>query len=145
VTSYQKPSPGVYVFRYSLTPHAGDWRQAQAWQQGAAVNTPLIAVGVTDEISSKSMPPAQSLVGLDAENLVVSTVKRAEHDDSLVVRFFETAGMAAQTGVTFLGRRSPFVETNMLEENLRPAENRIAIQPYEIKTIKLPAVRRAEK
>lgn len=138
VTSYQKPAPGTYVFRYSLVSHDGDWRQSRAWQSGSAMNTPLIPVSVTDEISAKSLPPTQSLVALDADNLVMSALKKAEHDDSLVLRFFETEGTATKTGVTLLGRQRDLRETNMLEEELPPpVRQSVQVGAYEIKTVKL--------
>jgi alpha-mannosidase len=138
VTSYQKPAPGTYVFRYSLVSHDGDWRQSRAWQSGSAMNTPLIPVSVTDEISAKSLPPTQSLVALDTDNLVMSALKKAEHDDSLVLRFFETEGTATKTGVTLLGRQRDLRETNMLEEELPPpARQSVQVGAYEIKTVKL--------
>jgi alpha-mannosidase len=138
LTSYAKPSPGTYVYRYSLVSHSGDWRQAHAWQVGAALNTALIPVSVTDELSAKSLPPTQALVALEADNLVVSALKKAEHDNSLVLRFFDTEGKAATTHVTLLGRQQEPQETNMLEQALPTAAKPVVhVGPYEIKTVKL--------
>lgn len=142
LTSYQKPSPGTYVFRYSLVSHSGAWRQAHAWQPGSALNTPLLPVSVTDEISAKSLPPTQSLVALDADNPVVSAVKKAEHDDSPVLRFFDKEGKSAETRVPLLGRQQELRETNMLEDDLPTAARpTVHVGRYEIKTVRLRIAR----
>jgi alpha-mannosidase len=68
---------------------------------------------------------------------VLSAVKKADTDDAIVLRMFETEGTSARTPITFLGKTRAFQETNLLEESGAAPEQRLTAKPYEIKTLKL--------
>jgi alpha-mannosidase len=72
ITSIHFPAPGHYQFRYSLSSATGDWRTAHSYQAGLNFNHPLIPVSVTDEISTKSLPPTYSFCSLQGDNLVIA-------------------------------------------------------------------------
>ncbi len=136
----QQPTAGLYVYRYSLTSGKGDWSAARPWRSGMAFTTPLIPVSTVDELSTKSLPPERSFCSLDAENLVVSALKKGDRDGSIVVRVVEVLGAAAETPLRFLGEGRPFTTTNMLEEDLAATEEQVLrVQPYEIRTVRLNA------
>ncbi|MFB3903783.1 MAG: glycoside hydrolase family 38 C-terminal domain-containing protein [Acidobacteriota bacterium] len=138
VTSMQYPPAGTYVFRYSLCAAGGDWKSARSQRTGMDFNNPLIPVSVVDRISTKSLAPAGSFASVAAENLVISAVKKADGDGSVVMRLYETEGSKAETAVEFLGRRCEFRELNLLEEETGPAaEQVLRVGPYGIKTLKL--------
>ncbi len=134
----QQPPAGRYVYRYSLTSGKGDWSTALSWRSGMAFNTPLIPVSAVDEVSKKSLPPERSFCSVDAENLVVSALKKGDRDGSIVLRLFEIRGAVADTPLRFLGETRSFRTVNMLEEEPTPAdEQTLKVQPYEIKTVRL--------
>jgi len=76
--------PGHHVFEYAIVPHANGWENAYA--QAHAFNAPLRAT--TTSQHSGILPPAESLVHLQGDGLVLSAVKGAECGDGLVVRFY---------------------------------------------------------
>ncbi len=138
VTSMQYPPIGTYVFRYSVAAGKGDWKAVQAYRAGIDFNNSLIPVSVVDRLSAKSLPPTQSFLALTAPNLVISAVKKADNDSSLVLRFYEMEGAVAQTAVEFLGQKRTFRELNLLEEEANPAtRDALKAAPFAIKTIKL--------
>jgi alpha-mannosidase len=138
VTSIRFPPNGHYVFNYSLTSGLGDWKTAHSYQAGRSLNHPLLPVSVIDEISAKSLPPTNSFFSVQADNLVLSAVKKSESDRSVIVRLYEIQGAKAETPVTFLGKQQDFRETDLLEQELRAPDQRVLrVSPYEIKTIKL--------
>jgi alpha-mannosidase len=138
VTSMDYPPKGTYTFRYSLSSGSGDWRAAKSYRRGMNFNSPLIPISVVDDISQKSLPPSQSFFSTESDTLVLSAIKKADTDDSIVLRVFEEEGAPVATPVTFLGRTRTFQETNLLEEAPGQVEQRrLAAKPYEIKTIKL--------
>ena len=147
VGSLTYPPVGRYVFRYSLSSGAGDWRRNRAYQAGVNANRPLIPVVVEDEIAAKSLPPTHSFCSVSADDLVLSAVKKAYGDASLVLRFYEVEGKPARTTVTWLGRRHGMREVNLLEEATgRTDTAELSVSPYEIKTVKLvPARLRSER
>jgi len=132
------PPPSEYIFHYSFTSGRGDWAAAKSWRSGMALNTPLIPVVSANELSQKSLPPARSFCSLDADNLVVTALKKADKDEAIVLRVFEIRGDSAETPVQFLGHARRFLPANLLEE-ADPKQERdlLRVGPYEISTVKL--------
>ena len=141
ITSIHFPRPGHYIFRYSLSTAAGDWNAVHSYQAGLGFNNPLIPVSVSDEISTKSLPPTHSFCSIQGDNLVISALKKSEQDRSIILRLYEIQGAKAETPITFLGRQRDFSESDLLEQDLRSQRERVLrVNPYEIKTLKLQSV-----
>jgi alpha-mannosidase len=139
VTSMFYPPPGRYVFRYSLSSGAGDWRSLKAYRAGKGLTNPLIGVEVADRISAKTLPPEQSFLSLGSENLVLSALKKSDLDNSLLVRVYEMEGLPAESSLRLLGSVASFGETNLLEEDVPGASKEVLkAGPYAIRTLKVP-------
>jgi hypothetical protein len=137
ITSLNYPPAGTYVFRYSLSSAAGDWKTSKAYRAGIDWNNPLLPVSVADDVTGKSLPPAQSFCSLKPGSLVLSSLKKADRSSSIVLRVYEMEGAPVETPVEFLGRSPSFGEINLLEEELsRKAQPMLRLGPYEIKTVK---------
>jgi len=137
-TLVQVPPAGTYAFRYSLSSGKGDWRAAKSYRMGMGFSSPLIPATSADGLSSKPLPATRSFCSLDADNLVLSAVKKAERDDAVVLRVFEMEGSQAQTPIEFLGRRSGLRTVNLLEEQDRSSDQEtLRLNPYEISTVRL--------
>ncbi len=135
---HQFPPAGRYVFRYSLTSGKGDWSTAKSYRAGMEFSNPLIPVSVANELSPKQLPPTHSFFSLDAENVVLSAIKKSEFDDSLVVRLYEMQGQQAQSRVRLLGRDRQFEVVNLLEENPGSGQQEtLRLNPFEIGTVRL--------
>jgi alpha-mannosidase len=135
----QFPPAGKYAYRYSLTSGKGDWRTTKSYRAGMALSNPLIPVSAVDELSSKSLPPTRSFCSLTAENVVVTALKKAERDNSLVVRVVEMEGAPVRAQFQFLGNASDPRPLNLLEEPT-VSTNRASpeLRPFEIGTLRLP-------
>ncbi|MGA2269614.1 MAG: glycosyl hydrolase-related protein [Bryobacteraceae bacterium] len=132
------PPAGTYVFRYSVSSGAGDWKAAKAYREGMAFNNPLLPVSVVDSLSAKSLPPSQSFCSLDRDNVVISALKKADGDASVLLRVYEIEGRPEEVTVNFLGTVPAFTRTNLLEEDLQqPARKTLQLRPYEIGTARL--------
>jgi alpha-mannosidase len=132
------PPAGAYVFRYSLTSGKGDWAAAKSHRFGAAFANPLIPFTTVNELSPRELPPTHSFCRLDAGNLIIDSIKKAEQDGSIIARFHETDGTATTTPVEFLGGRRNFQPLNMLEEKTSQEDQQVlAVKPYEIGTIQI--------
>jgi alpha-mannosidase len=135
--SMEYPPKGVYTFRYSLSSGSGDWRANKSYRSGMNWNSPLLGVSVVDDVSQKSLPPTQSFFSTESDTLVLSTIKKADNDDSIVARVFEEEGASASTPITFLGQVPEMNEVNLLEEPAgQAAQPRMVVKPHEIKTVK---------
>lgn len=75
---------------------------------------PLLPVSVIDELSHKTLPPTNSFLSIQAGNVVLSAVKKAESGRFIILRFYEIQGTKAETPVTFLGKQQDFHETDLL-------------------------------
>jgi alpha-mannosidase len=136
--SMEYPLPGTYHFRYSLTSGSGDWKTNRSYQAGLDFNHPLTPVSVVDDISKKSLPPTHSFLPVEAEGLVLSSVKKADTGPEIVLRFYEITGRTVSTPISFLGSPRGFRELNLLEEDADNSDRQtLAVKPYEIKTIRL--------
>ena len=133
---------GHHTFTYSLLPHAGDWRTAGVVREAYALNQPLVAVPVPAQPQG-TLAPTFSLAAVDADHVVIETVKEAEAGEALVIRVYESHQVRS-TGVrlSFARPIRNAVECNLVEEDERPvsfsgAGLTFPIRPFEIKTFKV--------
>lgn len=133
-----RPPAGTYTFRYSFESGKGDWVRQKPWRTGKAFSTPLIPVSSVDELSHKSLPPEHSFFSVNADNLVLTALKKADGDETIVARLFETQGKEVETPIRFLDKDREFQPVNLLEENLPGGINKLLrVDPYEISTVKI--------
>ncbi len=138
VTSMQYPPAGTYVFRYSISAARGDWKAGKPYRIGMDLNNPLLPVSVVDRISSKPLPPSQSLASVDSPGLIISAIKKSDLDSSTLLRVYEIEGSPAETGINFLGQQRAFCEVNLLEEDAGPAGQRLLkAGPFAIRTVRI--------
>jgi alpha-mannosidase len=131
---------GHHEFTYSLYPHAGSWQEAGTVRRGYELNDPLLAVVAAAHAGS--LPPVHSFVGLEPENATLTALKKAEDDDSLILRFYESAGKEAQVKLRLPPGATRAVEANLMEKEERAltllaGEVIVPTRPYEIKTVKV--------
>lgn len=133
-----RPPAGTYIFRYSFTSGPGTWTVGKPWRSGMAFSAPLIPVSTANTIAEGTLPPSSSFLSFEADNLVLSAMKKADTGDSIVVRAFEIQGDPAAGKIHFFGQASRFSQANLLEEDLPGAkQENLHIKPYEIDTLKL--------
>ena len=78
---------------------------------------------------------------MDAPNVVVTAVKRAEDDDGVIVRWYEFAGKQTDVHLT-LPREATVEATNLMEQSegavsVSGTMATVPTKPYEIKTVKV--------
>ena len=137
-----KADRGRQEFTYSLYPHAGGFVESQVMRAGYELNVPLRASAVKP--SSGTLPSEHSFVQVDAENVLVETVKPAEDGDGLIVRLYETDGADAAACIRFaFGDEPKAVQlVDMMEEggkNLKRNKKGVQLQfaPHEIHTLRV--------
>ncbi|MBO8183749.1 MAG: hypothetical protein H0Z28_13335 [Archaeoglobus sp.] len=116
-TNFQPVQQGDMLFRYSVTTHTGDWRNGRPRDFGWAIANPLIAVlvgGGRDGNLAKS----DSFCQINKQNVLITTLKRAEDGDGLIVRLVETEGEDTTAMLSFphLSIKRAYL-TNLVEEN----------------------------
>jgi alpha-mannosidase len=132
---------GRHHFTYRLFPHAGDLRQAGVIDAGYDLNVPLRAVATSPHPGS--LAPVGSMLSVDAPNVVVEAVKRADGDpDALIIRLYEAwgeRGPVVVRGPWEIGRavRTDLLERELAEAPWRGNEVDLDLGPFEIATLKL--------
>ncbi len=118
---YTYMDQGIQKFRYTLLPHEGSWDEAGTVRRAAELNQRPVALVTT--FHSGPLPLNQSFASVNQDNLILSVIKKAEDNDDLVLRCYETAGIAT-SGVIHL----PLLKRNIEAE----------YKPCEIKTFRVP-------
>jgi alpha-mannosidase len=94
---FEHMDQGQQSFLVRLVPHAGDWRDANVVRLAAELNQPPFALFET--FTRGPLPRHATYASDDGGDVVVTAIKRAEDDDALVVRAYESAGRPARATV----------------------------------------------
>ncbi|WP_136607868.1 alpha-mannosidase [Paenibacillus dokdonensis] len=133
---------GLHEFTYSLYPHSGGWYEAGTHQTACELNAPLMSAAVS---GSAGLPDVLGMLKVDARNVMIDTVKKAEDGQTLIVRLYEFGGIRTKAAVSvdpYLGTIRTAEETDLMEEHpiALPFAGRdieVALAPYEIKTLNI--------
>jgi len=133
---------GHHEFTYSLYAHAGNWEAGGTTQQAYELNFPLIAVAAGSHTGT--LPASHSFVQIEPRNVILTAVKKAEDDDGLIFRFYESSGKSSQVRLRLPEKAASAVVTNLMEKQegalMLESDGReitIPIGAYEIKTVKV--------
>ena len=133
---------GHHEFTYSLLPHAGTWRESDVIQEAYALNDPLMAQPVQANLQG-DLPSAYAWAEVDADHVVLETVKKAEDENAWIVRLYECKQYRSNAvRITFGQSIRRAVECNLLEEDETAVSYQgnqltIPVKPFEIKTFKV--------
>lgn len=138
------PSPvadfGEHDMTYSIMPHQGDFRVGGTVDAAYELNCPTHSVTVSggmDLIGSE-----MSFVSVDAENVKIEAVKKAEDSREVIVRVYECYSKRSDVKLTIAKTIKEAFECDLMEnqQNQLQTENNVvsfSIKPYEIKTFKI--------
>ncbi|MCH7731696.1 MAG: alpha-mannosidase [Candidatus Marinimicrobia bacterium] len=131
---------GEHEFEYSILPYSRTWEEAQIWKQAIDFNVPLL--GSTIEGKGK-LPREFSFLSVEPDKLVISAIKRAEEEDSLIVRLYNITDRTIEGFIETYKKLRRAAETNLNEEpkGELPVELNskvpLIVKGLEIKTIRL--------
>ena len=138
--SYTHMDQGIQHFTYRLLPHPGDWRNGEVPRQAAELNQPPLVLASTFHPLGR-LPPSASFMSVEPDNILMTVLKQAEDGDDLILRAYETAGVATRAVIrmpawgrtvevnfgTFeiktlrvsqVDASLPVIETNLVEDHL---------------------------
>jgi alpha-mannosidase len=140
---------GHHHFAYALYPHAGDWKKALTVRHGYEYNYPLQAMQVAEHAGK--LGDEHSFASVQPENVVLTTMKKAEDSDSLIFHAYEWAGKTTNVTFTLPEGASGAIVTNLLEQPqgspLIIAGNQLTvpIHPFEILTVRVDYARESKE
>jgi len=131
---------GHHEFTYSLYPHGGGWKDALTIRRGYELNYKLLSLPFGKH--QGSLAPEHSFLQVQPDNVIVTALKRAEDENSLVVRFYEWAGKESEVTIQLPAGAQSAAETDLMEKplgSLPVHDGAVSLhaKPYEIKTIKV--------
>ena len=144
IKSATHPNPDAdrckHIFTYSLVPHEGDYRAAGIVQLAYALNDPMQAYPIDQQIGI--LPDSFSLVTLSRPNVIMETVKKEECGDGFVMRMYEAYNQQTTVDVSFGFAVNQVYLCDLMENELDTliVKNNavtIPIKPFEIITIKV--------
>ena len=130
---------GINEFTYSICPHEGTLKNSDTITQGYLLNMPLEASVIAP--NKGALSDCYSFVSVDNRSVVCETVKKAEDDNSIVVRMYETYNSKASATVTAGFDFKEVYVCDMLENNIEklPHDGRkvkVNLKNFEIITLK---------
>jgi alpha-mannosidase len=141
-TNFKSVQYGDLLFRYSISSAMGNWPESQPRDFGWAVSNPLIPVHVT---ASKTglLPKSAEFCSVDQHNVVVSTIKKAEDDDGMIVRLLETEGKTTKVSLALpcvdIGSAclTDVVENGGKDLSVAGRTVKVPVEPYGIATVRI--------
>jgi alpha-mannosidase len=117
------PEVGEHTIRLALSPFAGELSDAEAIRRGGVLNRPLAVVGT--DVHPGRLGPTGRFLAVEPQHAELSSLKKAEDGDGIVVRVYETAGKktAARIRVDpgLLGPLEDATEIDILERPVQPS------------------------
>ena len=130
--------PGEMSFKYSILPHKGDWVEGEVIREAERVNLPLETAQVGPH--KGDLPKSMSFLSIDPVNLMLSTFKKAERSDSLILRVFNPTTDDIDGTITFHKEIKTAWITNLNEERreqLQPDGKKINLKVGKKKIVTL--------
>jgi alpha-mannosidase len=130
----------IHEFTYSLYPHAGDWREGNVTKAAYELNCPMYVK--IEEAHGGNLPKQLSMAALDKDNVIIEVIKKAEENDSVILRMYEYQNKRTKVTCQMFRNIQTVEECDMLENVIATVasehnEFNFEIKPYEIKTFKL--------
>jgi len=131
---------GDHHYRFSVTSHGAGWQNG--WRAGIAANEPLIPIVDPKTGPNADLPEARSFLPYSAPNLVLSTMKKAEQGDAVILRFYDIEGKDSEAGIELFAPVKTAVRTNIIEEDgavVKPRQGKLVVPVghHAVETVKL--------
>jgi len=135
---------GRHEFTYSLYPHKGDYIEGRVVRAGYELNVPLQVLPADD---CPMTGEAESLVSVEAENIIVEAVKKCEESGDLILRLYECHGKGVRTKINLAFEPEEIQLVDLMEKETSQAGLMkdtvtgnsciLEFKPFEINTLKI--------
>jgi alpha-mannosidase len=100
-------------------------------------NEPLHVVFRPDTTKKPTLPETNSFFSIDTENVLISTIKKAEDTDEFIVRMYNVEESTEAVNVSSYFDVKSYKHTNIIEENPTPVAPQLKVGKYAIETFSL--------
>ena len=132
--------PGNHTFHFSLTSSRGDWSGSTS--AGKQQNQPLKPIVVNVPAIRNGLPSTYSFASTDASTVQISTIKKSEDGNSVIMRLVDRQGKTTDATIKWFGNMNEVTKTNIIEEEDQPMSKNttrisMKINPFSIETIRI--------
>ncbi len=111
-------SLGENVFNYMLYPHTGSWDAAQVVKESELINNPLLVCQTSAEPGG-NLPLKYSFLEIKGANILLSALKKAEDNNSLILRLYNPSTSSAKGTIKYFKNIKQVRFVNMNEEKIK--------------------------
>jgi len=111
---------GNHYYRFSITSHKPGWLKGESFGRGANEN--LIGIWADHHYASVSLPESMSFFGTDSSNVLISTVKKAEDHNAVIVRIVDFEGKDRKVDFHSFQAIHEAKHTNIIEDEEEPMQ-----------------------
>ena len=146
--SAERPSKyrdkGIQNFRFAICPHKGSLAQSDATGKAMQYNRPLRAKVIKGK-QEGILPDDFSFVSCSSNNVIIDTIKKAEKNNSLVIRLYQSMNITENTVLSFGKNLKSVKLCDILENGIKALEfsdNKLTlkVKPFEIITLSVEFV-----
>ena len=123
IATPQAQCPGNHVFRYAIIPHRGIWQDGRVLQEAHNFAISLRPFQFTRLDLAKRefcLPKEHAFIEVEPEEIVVTTLKKKEEGQGLIVRLFNTGSKEIKAGrLSFFREIREAFEVNLAEEKIK--------------------------
>ena len=128
---------GKQTATYSIYPHKGDWDEGDVYPQAQRFNVDVMVMQ-TAAHKHGSIKPGSSLYSISNEKLVLTSFKKCEDRDGLILRLFNPTEQKQKTEMVFAKNIKSAYMVNLNEERqqeITPVKNKISLTANNSKII----------
>jgi alpha-mannosidase len=118
---YSFTDQGIQQFTYTIYPHDGSWEEAGTVKKALELNARPISI--IETYHKGSLPQKDSFISIDKTNVVLSAMKKAEDNEDIILRLYETCRKETKVNID-LPKLNRTIEA--------------VFKPCEIKTYRIP-------
>ena len=131
---------GNHTFSFSITSHLPGWQNGALF--GRQSNERLMAVQSTHHDQNGTLPESLSFFKTDQEKVFVSTIKKAEDSDDVIIRIADMEGKDQSVTIESFKNIRQAMLTNLIEEDVKTLQVNgkklnILLNHHAVETIKL--------
>ena len=129
--------------KYAMAPHSGTWESAQSFRNAYQHAAPLLARQINNTV--KHLPHSGGFIAVSPAELLLSSLKKAEHNESLIIRLFNISKREISGKIQFYHEiesarlvnlnEQPISETDLLVEQGHSIS--LKIEPAKIVNLEL--------
>ena len=106
---------GDHHFSYNFASYIGNWKDGR--QQGEQQNNPMVAQVIARQQTKGKLPELFSFASVDQRNIVISTIKKCDDNNSVILRAFDIEGKDTEVKLDWFKGISTISKTNIIEED----------------------------